>query len=629
MRSNKILITGAGGFIGTNLARELVRLGNEVISLDRKMPQYGIPIISDITDPSWIDKVGKVDYVFHLAATVGVDYVSAHPFETMNTEIFGINNIVQHAIKYRPKKIIFTSSSVVYGVNTNAKEDSPVTTTSTYGVAKYLAEIYLQELKKKHDIDYSVCRIFNAYGPDQSTRMVVSKFIDQARKNEPITLYARGEQTRDFCVTGDTLILTKDLKWKQIKDIKAEEGIISFDEKPKNKKRFFCLDKVSKCTSYISDDVYEITTTNGKIKATGNHPWLMSRKGFRTTTELLKNIGRRNHNQKLRKISEPHKFYNNTFDYIEGYVIGAIMGDGYISSYNNKYYRVGLEVTDKVFRDMFHQYCIQLGLSMRKRERQFKYPNCKKTYISLSCKKEDYDIMKNRVTYDFYKNKDYIKGWLAGIYDSEGEYDNWQLRISNKDNNIIRMIKHILDSFNFKYSIYKREDGLKYMRILGGLNEHIRFFSIFQPKINRKRPDMNKREVKGETPRVISIEKLTPQRVYNIEVKHNPTYIANGFLCHNTYITDIIDVFIRMAEYDKANGEVFNIGCGRQVKLVDLANMIKKMTKSKSRIIFMKSPDEIKKFDSIHKRGCDNSKVIKTLKKTKWVLIEDGLRKIV
>jgi UDP-glucose 4-epimerase len=204
MKNKRILVTGGAGFIGTNLVKTLAK-DNTVISLDVHHSIFGTPLIKDITDESWIDEVGTVDYVFHLAAVVGVDYVSEHPFETMNTEIQGMNNVVKHAMKYKPKKVIFTSSSVVYGNASDTKESDPVITDSTYGVAKQLAEIYLQELNKKEDVEYSIARLFNIYGPYQSGKMVAQKFIYQAKAKKDITVYGDGQQTRDLTYVDDAI----------------------------------------------------------------------------------------------------------------------------------------------------------------------------------------------------------------------------------------------------------------------------------------------------------------------------------------------------------------------------------------------------------------------------------------
>ncbi len=194
MKNKKILITGGAGFIGTNLAKELLK-NNEVIILDKEKSEIGKSIVTDVTKKDWFEQVRSVDYIFHLAAIVGVDYVSEHPEETEKNEIEGIKNIIDFAKKYCKEKLIYSSTSSVY-----ESKEYP----TSYNKAKAFSEEYLH----KSGLRYSIIRYFNVYGKYQKEKMVVSRFINLALKNEPLVIFMDGNQTRDFTFVDDAVNAT-------------------------------------------------------------------------------------------------------------------------------------------------------------------------------------------------------------------------------------------------------------------------------------------------------------------------------------------------------------------------------------------------------------------------------------
>jgi len=209
---SKILITGGAGFIGTNLAEHMEAQGNEVLILDKRKSKFSPSIRADVTKKNWHSKVGKPEIIYHLAAIVRVDYVSTHPFETMNTEIMGINNVIKFAERTRPEKIIFSSTSAVYGTalpNQFLSEDIKTFPITSYATAKIMAEHYLKEMKKIHNIDFTVLRYFNAYGKYQDPKMVIARFMEAAKESKPIVVFNNGEQTRDFTYIDDVMKATE------------------------------------------------------------------------------------------------------------------------------------------------------------------------------------------------------------------------------------------------------------------------------------------------------------------------------------------------------------------------------------------------------------------------------------
>ena len=211
---NKILITGGAGFLGSHLTEHLSKK-NKIIVIDNL--SHGNKIVSinsnikliegDVRDFDLVKYHSKnCQTIFHLAAVLGVDVVSKKNVETMDCEFEGIKNICLSAKKNNIKKIIYSSSSGVYGklnYDRNVKEDSVISPVSAYSISKRACEFYLKSFYNENKITCIAVRLFNLYGPRQDERMVIPRFINQAIKNKPITVYGSGKQTRDFTYIDD------------------------------------------------------------------------------------------------------------------------------------------------------------------------------------------------------------------------------------------------------------------------------------------------------------------------------------------------------------------------------------------------------------------------------------------
>jgi UDP-glucose 4-epimerase len=216
----RILITGGAGFIGSHLTDRLVADGHQITILDNlatgrkeNLSEHlgGISVTfieGSILDLPLLDGLIKdTEYVFHLAAAVGVFNIVNHPLDSLMTNIRGTENVLESAHKYS-KPVFVTSSSEVYGKNVSdsLKESddrilgAPVTLRWSYSEAKAIDEslAYAYWVEKK--LETRIVRFFNTVGPRQlgSYGMVVPRFVQFALKNEPITIYGNGEQTRCF-----------------------------------------------------------------------------------------------------------------------------------------------------------------------------------------------------------------------------------------------------------------------------------------------------------------------------------------------------------------------------------------------------------------------------------------------
>jgi len=216
----RILITGGAGFIGSHLTDRLVADGNQITILDnlatgRKenlsahLGGASVTFVQgSILDLPLLDSLIKeTEYVFHLAAAVGVFNIVNHPLDSLMTNIRGTENVLESSHKYS-KPVFVTSSSEVYGKNISEslKESddrilgAPVTLRWSYSEAKAIDEslAYAYFVEKK--LETRIVRFFNTVGPRQlgAYGMVVPRFVRAALNNEPITIYGTGEQTRCF-----------------------------------------------------------------------------------------------------------------------------------------------------------------------------------------------------------------------------------------------------------------------------------------------------------------------------------------------------------------------------------------------------------------------------------------------
>jgi nucleoside-diphosphate-sugar epimerase len=221
----KILITGGAGFIGSSLAERLSKDSENLIVIadnlltgsHSKIPKsihnnvkFIKADVNDFKDIASIFHSYGFDYVFHYAAMVGVKRTLAHPVMVLH-DVTGINNILNLAKNGGVKRIFYTSSSEVYGEPVEYPQNehtTPLNSRLPYAIVKNVGEAYLRSFKKEYDLDYTIFRLFNTYGPKQSTDFVISKFLVAAMKDKDINIYGDGSQTRTFCFIDDHLDAT-------------------------------------------------------------------------------------------------------------------------------------------------------------------------------------------------------------------------------------------------------------------------------------------------------------------------------------------------------------------------------------------------------------------------------------
>jgi UDP-glucose 4-epimerase len=220
-----ILVTGGAGHVGSALGRRLVENDdNYVVIVDNLLTgsRENLPsaakknwkfIRADVN--KWADlappfSLFRFDYVFHYAAVVGVQRTLANPHMVLN-DIDGIRNVLDLAKSTGVSRVLFSSSSEVYGepVETPQREHvTPLNSKLPYAVVKNLSEAFLRTYQSEFGLNYTIFRFFNTYGPSQSEDFVISRFLRQALRNEDLVIYGDGLQTRTFCHISDNLDAT-------------------------------------------------------------------------------------------------------------------------------------------------------------------------------------------------------------------------------------------------------------------------------------------------------------------------------------------------------------------------------------------------------------------------------------
>jgi UDP-glucuronate decarboxylase len=219
--ARRILVTGGAGFIGSHLSRRLIDLGHEVLVVDNFYsssrsniadlmiePRFEL-LRHDITFPLYVE----VDQIYHLACPASPIFYQRDPVQTTKTSVHGSINMLGLA-KRTKARILLASTSEVYGdPQIHPQSESywghvnPIGPRSCYDEGKRCAETLFFDYRRQHDMPIKVARIFNTYGPAMrpDDGRVVSTFIMQALRGEPLTVFGDGSQTRSFCYVDDVV----------------------------------------------------------------------------------------------------------------------------------------------------------------------------------------------------------------------------------------------------------------------------------------------------------------------------------------------------------------------------------------------------------------------------------------
>jgi len=220
--NKKVLVTGAGGFMGSHLAEHLVDLGAEVKAFVRynSRTDWGLlellpkqklgeieVIMGDLRDNDAVRKAAKgVEVIFHLGSLIAIPYSYIHPRETVETNVMGTLNVLTAARENSVEKVIHTSTSEVYGTAQYVPIDEkhPLQGQSPYSASKIGADMIAESFYRSFGIPVATIRPFNTFGPRQSARAVIPTIISQALTKEQICLGSL-HPTRDYTHVDDVI----------------------------------------------------------------------------------------------------------------------------------------------------------------------------------------------------------------------------------------------------------------------------------------------------------------------------------------------------------------------------------------------------------------------------------------
>lgn len=312
----KILVTGGAGNVGGALARKLVENQNYYVVIadnlstgsKTKLPgndfsnwEFVFCDVNNYQDISDIMLANKFDYVFHYAAVVGVKRTQENPIWVLN-DIDGIKNVLNLAKNTSVKRIFYSSSSEVYGEPVEMPQHehtTPLNSRVPYAVVKNVGEAFFRSFKKSYDLDFTIFRFFNTYGPNQSVDFVVANFLAKALKNENITIYGDGLQTRTFCYVKDNIdacisIFENNLEVNDVINIGGEIEIPIIDLAEIIIEETGSASKIIYMPPLEEGDMTRRKPDNSKMKEILGRPLLPIREGVKLMMNdpiFLKNIG--------------------------------------------------------------------------------------------------------------------------------------------------------------------------------------------------------------------------------------------------------------------------------------------------------------------------------------------------
>ncbi len=272
IKDKNILVAGGAGFIGTHLVETLLSQNNFISIIDNFNNYYSGKeeniktstqnyilnkdyevIKGDLLDVKIFSKISvDIDIIFNLAAQAGVRYSIEHPIKVSRNNILSALNILNYALNSNIKKLVYASTSSVYGnpVYTPVDESHPKNPISPYSISKLCGEFYVDYYYREFNLSTTSLRFYTVYGPRGRPDMAIRKFFELILENKEITIYGEGNQKRDFTYVSDII-----------------DGLILACESPKSVGEVFNLG----CSNPIIlndliDKMYEITNKSKKLK---------------------------------------------------------------------------------------------------------------------------------------------------------------------------------------------------------------------------------------------------------------------------------------------------------------------------------------------------------------------------
>lgn len=307
MKKVNILVTGGAGNVGGSLSRHLVSNGYNVVIFDnlftgskKKLPSKKNKnwkfIKGNVNKIEDIKKLNHLnfDYIFHYAALVGVKRTLDNPKLVLD-DIKGFENILNFAVKKKVNRIFFSSSSEIYGepVSIPQFEDTtPLNSRLPYAIVKNVGESYFKTYKKLYNLNYTILRFFNTYGPLQSEDFVITKFINRAVKNKDIVINGDGSQTRTFFYIQDNVDITLEILKRgyfknQILNLGSDKEITILKLAKKIKKILNSKSKIKFSKALKEGDMKRRKPSIQKLKNNFNQKFITLDNGIKRTAKFI------------------------------------------------------------------------------------------------------------------------------------------------------------------------------------------------------------------------------------------------------------------------------------------------------------------------------------------------------
>ena len=200
----RVIVTGASGFIGHNLVKRLSRINAETLVIDRIQPADHFPNVEfEWADLRHLNQMYEADFLIHLAAVTNATYAEKYPMETYETNVLGTVNLLNH-VKIG-KRILFPSTALVYQASDHPiSEEGDLDQTSTYAQSKTIGEQVLKFHANRHEVDYTLVRFFNVFGPGQLPMYIIPQILRQIQEENRVVV-RNGAVMRDMLFVEDCI----------------------------------------------------------------------------------------------------------------------------------------------------------------------------------------------------------------------------------------------------------------------------------------------------------------------------------------------------------------------------------------------------------------------------------------
>lgn len=362
--------------------------------------------------------------------------------------------------------------------------------------------------------------------------------------NWTINPYRGCSHACSYCMAGDTPILMADGRTKPLADIQVGDSVYGTERV--GSYRRYRPTPVFDHWSTIKE-AYELVLQDGtKLIASGDHRFLSDR-GWKYVTGTECGNTRRPHltpNNRLLGMGQFTESPSQGPEYRLGYLCGIIRGDGHVGSYGYpkpngtvaRVHRFRLALVDLEALRRARDYLTTIGIDTQEFAFQEAVGDRKPLSAIRTSRQWAMTVIQEAIRWPPSASDEWAKGFLAGIFDAEGSYSE-SLRIANSDPEIIGQITSCLDKFGFQYreEVHHRRRPMTYIRLLGGLKEHLRLFHLTDPAISRKR-SIERRAIKNrEKLRVISVRSLGVAIPMFDITTGTGDFIANGVISHNCF----------------------------------------------------------------------------------------------